>query len=95
MKKLCFILLIANLSIACGSGDASDNKGSEEAPLTDGKTDSFFQPTEHGDASFTIANRATITEDQSFHAWTFELTGEATIELKTEISTRNLDTVMY
>lgn len=96
MNRIWPILLASTLFIACGSDEAPpSDKGAEENPLTDGKSDSFFRPTEHGEASFTRANHAEINEDQTFHAWNFELSSEATIELKTEISTRNLDTVMY
>lgn len=95
MKRSCLILFAASLCFACTGAEGSADKGNEESPLTNGKGDSFFRPTEHGEASFARANRASITEDESFHAWTFELSAEATLELKSEISTRNLDTVMY
>ena len=89
-----FALMIAStLTFACGESAPSD-KGAEENPLTDGKDDSFFQPTEHGELRMATANPAKITEDEKFHAWTFSLAGDATVDLHTEVSP-NLDTVMY
>lgn len=58
-------------------------------------TDSFSSPTEHGDLQFGTPNPAEFTEDNRFHSWTFTLSAEAQLELKTEISPTNLDTVMY
>jgi hypothetical protein len=69
-------------------------KGGEENPLVDGKADSFYSPTPHGQLVFGAPNKATITAAEKFHAWTFTLRGDAKLSIKTEVST-NLDTVMY
>lgn len=90
MWRMWMVLGLMSL-VACGE-DAS--KGAEEDPLTAGKDDSFFRPTEHGAMRFGVSNPASISDDQKFHAWTFELSGEATVDLATEVSA-NLDTVMY
>ncbi len=96
MNRIWILLFASTLLFACGGDETAPvDKGAEDNPLTDGKSDSFFSPTEHGDANFNRANNAEVSEDQTFHAWTFELSAAARLELKTEISTRNLDTVMY
>lgn len=86
------VSLVALLA-ACGS-TTETGKGAEESPLTDGKEDSFFRPTEHGSLMFGLPNEARLTEDEGFHAWTFELSDEAHVALQTKVS-QNLDTVMY
>ena len=93
MNRLPLALLAVCLITSC-SDEAPSDKGSEESPLTDGKEDSFFRPTEHGTLQFGIPNRASFTDDEQFHAWTFSLSDEATLSLRTDISD-NLDTVMY
>ena len=92
-----FIAATALLVSACGSESSSNptqGKGAEDDELIDGKMDSFYTPTMHGDLAFGTPNTATITSDERFHAWTFTLSGEASVELRTEV-TNNLDTVMY
>lgn len=92
MKRTAALILASTLAFACS--DAGTDKGAEENPLTDGKSDSFFRPTEHGTLRWGLSNPGRLTDDEQFHAWTFELTGEATVDLVTEPSP-NLDTVMY
>ncbi len=92
--KYSAILFACWLGAGCTEAEDTNDKGAEESPLTDGKSDSFFKPTEHGELNFKLPNNATMAEDELFHAWTFTLTGEATVTLQTEIS-QNLDTVMY
>lgn len=70
------------------------DKGAEDDPLIEGKADSFYSPTNHGQLTFGAPNRAEISEAERFHAWTFTLTAAATVSVRTEIS-NNLDTVMY
>lgn len=85
---------IATLLATTTFGCVAD-KGDEENPLGgDGKADSFYKPTEHGELVFGAPNRAEITEAEKFHAWTFTLTGDAKVSIKTDVS-KNLDTVMY
>ncbi len=92
MKRL-MMLAGASLLFACAE-PADDGKGEEENALTDGKDDSFFRPTEHGELRFGVTNDASITDDEQFHAWTFELSDDAELDIATAVS-RNLDTVMY
>ena len=58
-------------------------------------TDSFAQPTEHGEMVFGMPNMASFDASHRFHAWTFVLGAEASIEIVTELKTMNLDTIMY
>lgn len=90
--RITTILALTVAATACG--EPASDKGPEEQPLTDGKSDSFFNPTEHGPLRFDQRNPGDIAEDSRFHAWTFELSGEAAVDLRTEVS-QNLDTVMY
>ena len=47
MSRFATLLFASSLLIACGDA-TDDGKGAEENELTDGKSDSFFRPTEHG-----------------------------------------------
>jgi hypothetical protein len=76
--------------------DAAVDKGAEEEELgPEGKSDSFRTPTEQGVLTPGVPSRVRFTEDETFHAWTFTLTGEASISLRTQQLADNLDTVMY
>jgi len=88
------VLLLLALFAAVGCAEDNSAKGVEEDSLTSGKDDSFYRPTEHGALRFSAKNEATISADARFHAWTFSLSDDATIDLATEVST-NLDSVMY
>lgn len=93
MKSLLGLALLLSLP-ACAGVEAPQDKGSEFAPL-DGKVDSFFSPTNHGRLLFGLSNETAITEDQSFHAWEFELKGAAELSLSLSSTVPNLDTVLY
>jgi hypothetical protein len=84
------VLFTATLAACLGGSD----KGDEDSPLGDEKSDSFFSPTSHGELIFGAPNRAEISDEALFHSWTFTLSGPAQISLRTEIE-KNLDTVMY
>lgn len=89
-------LLIA--SAGCGSSgpNTTSDKGEEESPLgVDGKADGFTTPTQHGNLTFGSLLGMSMNDKQRFHAATFTLTGEAKVNLSTELYTPNLDTVMY
>ena len=57
--------------------------------------DSFQNPTHHGALSFSELNGASLTNNQRFHAWSFELVGDGRVALETMSLTTNVDTVMY
>jgi hypothetical protein len=90
--RITSLILPSLLLAACAPGL---DKGQEEAEPIDGKFDSFFSPTEHGDLTWFVANQSELNEDDRFHSWTFELTDAADVELLTETGEKNLDTVMY
>lgn len=87
------LLCAASMLPACAP---DEGKGAEEDALDtyEGKADSFRNPSEHGDLLFGIPQSATLSEDEGFHSWDFELSDDAQVSLATLISP-NLDTVMY
>jgi hypothetical protein len=89
MPRVAIRFLLASSLLACAT-----DKGAEDDPLVDGKADSFYKPTPHGELAFGSPNQAEVTDAETFHSWTFTLTDDATISLKTDIQ-NNLDTVMY
>lgn len=82
---------VTTLALLGMTACAGDDVGSQ----SDNVTDSFYNPTEHGELEFTAPNPAELTDEQRFHSWTFSLSGEAEIELGTELYTQNLGSVMY
>ncbi|MBW2524356.1 MAG: hypothetical protein JRI23_09285 [Deltaproteobacteria bacterium] len=76
----------------CLAACAGDDTGSSEQYATD----SWADPTNHGVLYFGVPNEARFTAEQRFHAWTFTLTDDADIDLRTQLSpSTNLDTIMY
>lgn len=84
------------LSTACL---ASDGKGGEdELPADDGKDDSQRTPTDHGPIGFGQSLAEELTAAHRYHAWTFELSGDATVSIETSYAVRGqrrTDTVLY
>jgi hypothetical protein len=72
-------------------GCATDSVGSESSNVTD----SWSNPTSHGELSFEHTNQAEFDEQQRFHAWDFTLSGEATVDMRTELVSPNLDSIAY
>ena len=89
------LLGLAGCSGEDSSSTDTTDKGTEENAPVDGKADSFFNPTEHGDLTFGVPAQATFNEADHFHSWTFTLTGEADVAVSSPNDTPNLDTVMY
>src|SRR5512134_460250 len=89
------VLPVALLVIpACLSAD----KGDEEEILDDTKADSFYHPTDHGPIAWDVPAHSELTADERHHTWTFELSGDAEVELTTSYSIRGqrrIDTVLY
>lgn len=87
-----------SFAVACGA-PPQDGKGAEEQPLAEGdKLDSFQKPTDHGALAFATAGKAELTKKEQFHAWTFSLSGDAALTLRTTAQTKNgkkVDTVVY
>ncbi|MEM9691019.1 MAG: hypothetical protein AAGA56_00605 [Myxococcota bacterium] len=87
--KPCNIIstILLATAVGCGSSDVG-----QETSLV---RDRFRAPTYHGDLSFEEGQSSEFTADERFHAWTFELTDEASVRLTTGELGRNIDTVMY
>lgn len=89
-------LVLGPLAACLGEG----GKGPEEEldGLEDGKADSHRKPTDHGPIAFGQPAVSALTASERFHAWTFELSGDATLELTTSyavLGQRRTDTVLY
>jgi hypothetical protein len=87
--------LVTSLTSACVS-DEKDPE--EEAPPDGGKDDSFRVPVDHGEIAFGTSAASALTATEHFHAWTFELTGDAKVDLATSyavLGQRRTDTVLY
>jgi hypothetical protein len=93
IRTTCLAALLA-LS-ACGT----DDRGPELDPPTsiDGKEDSFQKPTEHGALAFGVVATSTLKSGAAFHAWTFDLSGAAKVQVATRwvAGSPTVDTVLY
>ena len=93
--KLSVFLGVGLVASAC----VSDDKGPEEESPPDGsKEDSFRAPIDHGAIAFGTPATSALTADEHFHAWTFELSGDAKVDLATSYAVagqRKTDTVLY
>jgi len=93
------ITALAVLLSASLFGCADDGKGEEdELPDDSGKADSQRKPTDHGAIGFGAAAQSAITDAEKFHAWEFELSGDADLEIVTSyavLGQRRTDTVLY
>lgn len=94
MRTLSFALAALALSACLG-----DEKGpEEEAPPDDSKEDSFAKPLDHGAIQFGVGATSALTATEHFHTWTFELSGDAKVDLRTNyavLGQRRTDTVLY
>ena len=95
LLTLPILLALGTVAGCTVAGPGSKDPGPEELAPVDGKADSFRNPTEHGDLRFGNASTASITDEEMFHSWTFELTGDADVSLAIQDAAQNLDTVMY
>src|SRR5438128_7841319 len=93
MRFAWFVTLpLLGASIGC-----LDAKGEETDVPADGKLDSFRSPTDHGVIAFGAAQTSRLTADQSFHTWTFSLSGAADVKALTSRKPHYaaIDTVLY
>ena len=84
----------------CLVGCTGDGKPGEEELdlLEDGKDDSFKHPTDHGAIEFGVSSATALTATERHHAWTFELSGDAKVDMTTSyalLGQRRTDTVLY
>src|SRR5687768_2865968 len=76
----------------------AEDKGDEEELLDDSKADSQRKPTDHGGIAFGEPAFAALTEDERYHAWELDVTGDAKLEITTSyavLGQRRTDTVLY
>ncbi|MBP9205632.1 MAG: DVUA0089 family protein [Kofleriaceae bacterium] len=98
--RLASIVLATLLAPAALAGClAGDDKGEEdELPADLDKADSFRAPTNHGVLPFAVKATAELTSAERYHAWTFDLSADATVNLTTSyavLGQRRTDTVLY
>jgi len=89
-----FALVLAPLVVGC----MEDDKGPEEELLDDSKADSQRKPTDHGAIAFATRATSALTDSERYHAWTFELAGDARVDMTTSyavLGQRRTDTVLY
>ncbi|HEX5058829.1 MAG TPA: hypothetical protein VFV99_05680 [Kofleriaceae bacterium] len=76
-----------------------DDKGPEsDLPDLDGKADTQRKPTDHGGIAFGTPVTSALTATAMYHAWTFELSADAHVDLTTSyavLGQRRTDTVLY
>ncbi|MDQ3368894.1 MAG: hypothetical protein M3680_26010 [Myxococcota bacterium] len=95
--SLLFALTLTSLASA-GCLGSDDPKPEEEELLDDSKADSHRKPTDHGGLAFATPVFAELTPAERYHAWTFELLDQATVDLTTSYAIRGqrrTDTVLY
>jgi hypothetical protein len=86
-------LLLAVALVGCVA-----DRGPESELPDDGKADSQRKPTDHGGIPFGTSAYSALTADARYHAWTFELSGDAHVDLTTSyavLGQRRTDTVLY
>jgi hypothetical protein len=94
MFRSCVLAVLAGISLV----GCMDDKGAEEELPPDGKDDSFRKPTDHGLIEFGAPATSALTATERFHAWKFELSDTATVDLTTSYALRGqrrTDTVLY
>src|SRR4051812_9346139 len=84
MVRSCVLAMLAGISLF----GCMDDKGAEEELPTDGKDDSFRKPTDHGLIEFGAPAISALTTAERFHAWKFELSDTATVDLTTSYAVR-------
>jgi len=92
--------LASVLAVVAATGCLEAGKPDEEELLVEdgGKADSQRKPTEHGEIAFGTPELSALTASERYHAWTFELSGDARVELTTSYAVRGqrrTDTVLY
>ena len=80
------------------AGDGKPEEDELELLDVDGKDDSHARPTDHGDIAFGTGSPTALTDLERHHAWTFELSGDAKVDMTTSyalLGQRRTDTVLY
>ncbi len=74
LTLVCLAALVGCAPLAAKDGVEGD------API-DGAYDSFRSPRDHGAITFGRAEQGELTATEGFHAWTFSLSGPASVAL--------------
>ncbi|MGE0551550.1 MAG: hypothetical protein AB7O24_17880 [Kofleriaceae bacterium] len=95
MRAVLASVVLATFTVGC----VDSGKGEEQELLDeDGKADTHRKPTDHGILGFGEPGISALTDAERYHAWTFELSGTASIEMTTSyavLGQRRTDTVLY
>ncbi|MCA9603403.1 MAG: hypothetical protein KC417_15325, partial [Myxococcales bacterium] len=91
--ELASLLLPLAMLAACAA--STGGKGTEDGLPGGGKADGFTDLVDHGALRFGASSDAEIAKGALFHAWTFDLSDNADVSVRTEKLSTNLDTVMY
>ncbi len=97
-RPLAVVLGLGLFVTAAPACVSEDKDPEEEAPPDGSKDDSFAKPIDHGTIAFGVPAASALTAAEHFHAWTFELTGDAKVDLATSyavLGQRKTDTVLY
>ncbi|MFN0248820.1 MAG: hypothetical protein ACKV2T_18165 [Kofleriaceae bacterium] len=89
---------LAVVLAVAGCLGSSDDKGTEEPLPDESAADSFRSPTEQGGIEFGVPAIARLTAAERYHAWTFELSGSARVDMTTSyavLGQHRVDTVLY
>jgi hypothetical protein len=94
--RITWFLALVGLGAGCLDGGKPEED--ELELLEDAKDDSHRNPTYHGDIEFGVGSPTALTDVERHHAWTFELSGDARVEMTTSyalLGQRRTDTVLY
>jgi hypothetical protein len=92
------LAFLTSAPLAACLDDGAGDKGEEEALPTEGGADSFRYPIEHGEIAWGVPQASALTTTERYHAWNFELSGDATVDMTTSyalLGQRRTDTVLY
>ncbi|MBA2540499.1 MAG: hypothetical protein H0V17_12735 [Deltaproteobacteria bacterium] len=93
-----FPSFLALTILGAGCMDSGKPEEDELELLDDAKDDSHRNPTDHGELLFGNGAATALTDDERHHAWTFELSGDAKVDMTTSyalLGQRRTDTVLY
>lgn len=94
------LVALTMLALGCAPTSEADKGPESDVPNLDvleGAADSFRRPVDHAALVLGTPVDATLTSAASYHAWTFELTADASVSLRTTVpaGATEVDTVLY
>lgn len=98
MRAVSLGFVLCSLATINCLGPDDEGKGEEEELLDDSKEDSHRKPTDHGPIGFSERAVSALTDTERYHAWSFELSGDAAVTMTTSyavLGQRRTDTVLY